>query len=143
VGERETVFGGEGRLRETIAHSLKVIDEDLYIVLSGYTTEIVGDDIKKVVAEFQNAGDALAYSKFLVNDFGLVPETQYITDATPDGHLIHQAIRDTDWFGPPLLLGASSRRNSRWNWRATFCRFRYRSRRSSSSTVPTQGSTAA
>ncbi len=322
VGERETVFGGEGRLRETISNALKVVDGDLYVVLSGCTTEIVGDDIKKVVQEFQNAGkpvvavetpgfkannleghqwvvdalidqylvprgkgplvkglvnvwgpipsydpfwvgnfrvleslleevglipnaifgeyrgienlnrvpnaefnllvspwvglgnvlhleeafgtpylhlpnlpvgafetsrflrtvgkfaeleptlvervidrhekeyyfhiertsdvflenrtmsrrfstvtnaaDALAYSKFLVNDFGLVPETQYITDATPeehrnrivgyfkefqygieapvvfstDGHLIHQAIRDTDWFGPPLILGS-------------------------------------
>jgi nitrogenase molybdenum-iron protein beta chain len=322
VSERETVFGGEGKLRDTIGNALKVIDGDLFVVLSGCTTEIVGDDIVKVVSEFQNAGkpvvavetpgfkannleghqwvvdaiidqylvprgpqpvvkglvnlwgtvpsydpfwvgnirvleelltevgltpntifgeyrgienvnrvpaaefnllvspwvgldnvvhlekafgtpylhypnlpvgafetsrflrtvgayaglapaaveavvnrhekeyyfhiertsdvflenrtmsrrfstvtnagDALAYSRFLVNDFGLVPETQFITDATPDqhrdrvaayfqefqygieapvvfstdGHAIHQAIRDTDWFGPPLILGS-------------------------------------
>ncbi|HWQ63747.1 MAG TPA: nitrogenase component 1, partial [Methanospirillum sp.] len=79
-----------------------------------------------------NAADALAISRFLVNDFGLVPEKQYITDGTPsehqdrirkmfaeyaygieaevifstDGYLIHQDIRKNDYFGPPLIIGS-------------------------------------
>lgn len=79
-----------------------------------------------------NAADALAISRFLVNDFGLVPATQYITDATPlphqqsvaqyfrqfeydieaevqfstDGYKIHEDIRSTDYFGPPLIIGS-------------------------------------
>ena len=79
-----------------------------------------------------NAADALAISRFLVNDFGLTPNTQYITDATPtehrdrvaahfkgfeygidanvvfssDGHTIHDEIRKADYFGPPLLIGS-------------------------------------
>jgi nitrogenase molybdenum-iron protein beta chain len=79
-----------------------------------------------------NAADALSISKFLVNDFGLVPSKQYITDATPeqyqhqvsryfndfqygitadvvfstDGYEIHDAIRNTDYFGSPLIVGS-------------------------------------
>ncbi len=33
-----------------------------------------------------NAADALAVARFLVNDFGLVPAKQYVTDATPQAH---------------------------------------------------------
>ena len=79
-----------------------------------------------------NALDAVSLARFLVNDFGLIPATQYITDATPeeyrgavaesfrqfqygieadvvfstDGHQIHQAISEHDYFGPPLLVGS-------------------------------------
>ena len=79
-----------------------------------------------------NAADALAISSFLVNDFGLVPDRQYITDATPeehregvrqlfrqyqygieaevmfsiDGFEIHNDIRSNDYFGPPLIIGS-------------------------------------
>lgn len=79
-----------------------------------------------------DATTALAVSRFLVNDFGLVPATQYVTDATPpehrpaieaafrdfqygitadvvfstDGFRIHEDIRATDYFGPPLVIGS-------------------------------------
>lgn len=54
VSETETVWGGEGRLKDTIEHALKVIDGDLFVVLSGCTTEIVGDDIANVVAGYRD-----------------------------------------------------------------------------------------
>ncbi len=54
IGETEVVFGGEGKLRDVITHSLKVMDGDLFVVLSGCTTEIVGDDIVQVVSEFSD-----------------------------------------------------------------------------------------
>lgn len=79
-----------------------------------------------------SATDTLAVSRFLVNDFGLVPATQFVTDATPveyqqdvreyfegyqygitadvvfstDGYQIHQSIREQDFFGPPLIVGS-------------------------------------
>ncbi|MDR2962023.1 MAG: hypothetical protein LBU90_00040 [Bacteroidales bacterium] len=61
IGEAEVVFGGEGKLREVIANSLKVIDGDLFVVLSGCTTEIVGDDIVQVVGEFEDASKPILH----------------------------------------------------------------------------------
>ena len=55
VNERDVVFGGEKKLRATITNALKVIDADMFIVLSGCTSEIVGDTIEEVVSEFQGA----------------------------------------------------------------------------------------
>jgi nitrogenase molybdenum-iron protein beta chain len=55
IGETEVVFGGEGKLEEVIENSLRVIDGDLFVVMSGCTTEIVGDDIEQVVSKFRNA----------------------------------------------------------------------------------------
>jgi len=55
IGETEVVFGGEGKLHDVIENALKVMDGDLFVVLSGCTTEIVGDDIDQVVSEFEDA----------------------------------------------------------------------------------------
>ncbi|MBP1736210.1 MAG: nifK1 [Oscillospiraceae bacterium] len=54
--EKEVIFGGEQRLRETIQGTLDVIDADVYVVLSGCTAGIIGDDIQSVVEEFQDSG---------------------------------------------------------------------------------------
>ena len=74
---------------------------------------------------------ALAVTKFLVNDLGLFPAQQFIVDDTPkefrepirqyfeelnygikaetifetDGYKIHNAIREHDYHGYPLILG--------------------------------------
>ncbi len=53
ISESEVVFGGERKLRETIENALRVIDADLYVVLSGCSAEIIGDDIEAVVREFR------------------------------------------------------------------------------------------
>ncbi|MNI89445.1 hypothetical protein D3C73_1468420 [compost metagenome] len=76
---------------------------------------------------------SLALTQFLVNDFGLFPAKQYITDDAPlkyrgeikkyfkqlnygieadvefssDGYKIHDEIRNTDYHGYPLILGSS------------------------------------
>ena len=49
--QSEVVFGGEKKLADTIEGAKKVIDGDLYVVLSGCTAGIVGDDVKQVAAE--------------------------------------------------------------------------------------------
>jgi nitrogenase molybdenum-iron protein beta chain len=55
VNERDVVFGGAKKLRSTIENALKIIDADLYIVLTGCTSEIVGDTVEEVVDEFRDA----------------------------------------------------------------------------------------
>ncbi len=54
VYENEIVFGGEGRLEEQIENTLKVVDGDLYFVLTGCMVEMIGDDVKSVTKKFQN-----------------------------------------------------------------------------------------
>lgn len=55
INERDVVFGGVKKLRSTIENSLKVIDADLYVVLTGCIPEIVGDDAEEVVESFRDA----------------------------------------------------------------------------------------
>lgn len=54
--EREVIFGGESRLAEQIAATLEVVDADLYAVITGCMTDIIGDDVRAVVNEFQKQG---------------------------------------------------------------------------------------
>lgn len=61
TGEREVVFGGEERLRSVIAGALKVMDADLFVVLTGCTSDIVGDDTAQVVRDFQAEGAPIVH----------------------------------------------------------------------------------
>jgi nitrogenase molybdenum-iron protein beta chain len=61
--EREVVFGGADRLRELIASSRKVLDADLFVVLTGCIPDLVGDDVGSVVAEFQDGGTPVVYAE--------------------------------------------------------------------------------
>jgi len=54
--ENEVVFGGEERLREQISNTVKVMDGDLYFVVTGCVPEMIGDDIFAVVNEFRDKG---------------------------------------------------------------------------------------
>lgn len=56
IVEREVIFGGEQRLAEQIAATLEVVDADLYAVITGCMTDIIGDDVRSVVSEFQRQG---------------------------------------------------------------------------------------
>lgn len=53
--EKEVVFGGTQRLRETIKGSLEIMDGDYYAVLTGCSMGINGDDVGSVVKEFDNS----------------------------------------------------------------------------------------
>jgi nitrogenase molybdenum-iron protein beta chain len=55
IGEKEVVFGGERKLRDTIENAIKMLDAELYVVVTGCTSEIVGDDVGEVVSEFSDA----------------------------------------------------------------------------------------
>jgi nitrogenase molybdenum-iron protein beta chain len=51
--ERDVVFGGTDRLRETIKGAIEIMEADAYFVLSGCTAGIIGDDINSVTEEFR------------------------------------------------------------------------------------------
>jgi nitrogenase molybdenum-iron protein beta chain len=53
--EKEVVFGGTDRLRETIKGSLEVMDGEIYAVLTGCSMGINGDDVEAVVREFEDS----------------------------------------------------------------------------------------
>lgn len=54
--EREVVFGGLDRLRETISGAVEILDADVFFVLAGCTAGIIGDDMKSVTEEFRKSG---------------------------------------------------------------------------------------
>lgn len=56
VTEKQVIFGGTSRLREQIKNTVKIINGDLYVVLGGCTTELVGDDIPAMTKESQEQG---------------------------------------------------------------------------------------
>ena len=59
--EADVVFGGEKKLRSVIENSFKVIDGDLYVVVTGCTAAITGDDVAAVTGEFQLEDRPIVY----------------------------------------------------------------------------------
>jgi len=87
INEKDVVFGGVKKLRSTIENSLKVIDADLYVVLTGCIPEIVGDNTQEVVEEFQNAEKPVIYAStagFKGNNY---KGHEQVVDAVIDGLL--------------------------------------------------------
>lgn len=62
ISEKEVVFGGSDKLRETIENAFKIIDADLYVVLTGCAPEIIGDDVEEVVRSFENSKKPVIYA---------------------------------------------------------------------------------
>lgn len=54
--ETEIVYGGERKLISVIEGAFKVIDADLFVVLTGCTSDIVGDDVQSVASRYQAQG---------------------------------------------------------------------------------------
>jgi len=52
TSEREIVFGGEERLSEQIENTIKLVDGDLYFVVTGCMVEMIGDDIRNAVKKY-------------------------------------------------------------------------------------------
>jgi nitrogenase molybdenum-iron protein beta chain len=61
VSEKEVVFGGIEELRRLVDNTFKVIDGDLFVVLTGCTSDIVGDDVGEVVSKFQKQGKPIVH----------------------------------------------------------------------------------
>lgn len=56
TGTKEVVFGGENKLRTLTENAFKVLDADLFVLLSGCTSGIIGDDIVSIANEFREEG---------------------------------------------------------------------------------------
>jgi nitrogenase molybdenum-iron protein beta chain len=56
TNEQDVVFGGEEKLSRFIDGAFKVLKGDLFVVLSGCTSGIVGDDVVQVAAAFARRG---------------------------------------------------------------------------------------
>jgi nitrogenase molybdenum-iron protein beta chain len=52
LSEVEVVFGGEKKLREQIRATLDLVDGDVFVVVPGCISGIIGDDVRSVVKEF-------------------------------------------------------------------------------------------
>lgn len=63
VQEREVVFGGTDRLTEQLINTQKVMDGDLYIVLTSCVTEMIGDDIGGVINPLRDEGVPVFYAE--------------------------------------------------------------------------------
>ncbi|MEI6046980.1 MAG: nitrogenase component 1 [Chloroflexota bacterium] len=53
ISESDIIFGGEDRLKEQVGTTLEIIEAELFIVVTGCMTEIIGDDAKSVVNHFK------------------------------------------------------------------------------------------
>lgn len=91
--ESEVVFGGENKLRDTIDGALRVLKGDLFVVLTGCTSDIVGDDSISVAKSFAEEGYPVVGTEtagFKGNNYyghnqvvdGIIE--QYVGDATPE-----------------------------------------------------------
>lgn len=69
--EKEVVFGGTEKLRTTVQGAIDIIDADAYLVLTGCTAGIIGDDIVSVTEEFQDKG----YSVYPIETPGFVGDS--------------------------------------------------------------------
>lgn len=54
--ERHIVFGGASRLREQIKNTVKAMQGDLYVVLGGCASAMIGDDIRAMAREASDQG---------------------------------------------------------------------------------------
>ena len=54
--EKEVIFGGAERLTELIEATIKILDADLFVVVTGCISDLVGDDVESVVSDFQKKG---------------------------------------------------------------------------------------
>ena len=62
INEKDVVFGGVKKLDSTIKNALKVVDADLYVVLTGCIPEIVGDDTGEVVSRYADSKKPVIYA---------------------------------------------------------------------------------
>ncbi|MNC03397.1 Light-independent protochlorophyllide reductase subunit B [compost metagenome] len=61
ASEHEVVFGGTNQLRQLITNTFDVIDGELFVVLTGCTSDIIGDDVGEIARKFKKDGKPIIY----------------------------------------------------------------------------------
>ncbi|NTW57458.1 MAG: oxalate:formate antiporter [Chlorobiaceae bacterium] len=62
ISEKHVVFGGSSRLREQLKNTVKVVDGELYFIVTGCSTEMVGDDIPAMAKEGREQSFPVIYA---------------------------------------------------------------------------------
>ncbi|SET11071.1 nitrogenase molybdenum-iron protein beta chain [[Clostridium] polysaccharolyticum] len=62
VGENEIIFGGQKKLKQVLNASFKIMEGDLFVVLTGCVGELIGDDVGAIVKEYQKKGYPVVYA---------------------------------------------------------------------------------
>jgi nitrogenase molybdenum-iron protein beta chain len=91
VYEKQIIFGGASRLREQMKNAVKVFDGELYVVLSGCESEMVGDDVPAMTKELAEQGvpvihyEAAGFKGSLYHGYEGVTDAVF-TGLLPDAH---------------------------------------------------------
>lgn len=62
ISQKHIVFGGSSRLREQLKNTIKVIDAELYVIVTGCSVEMVGDDIPAMTKEGRDQDFPVIYA---------------------------------------------------------------------------------
>lgn len=62
-GENEIVFGGAKKLDGVIKSALKIMKGDLFVVLSGCSPQLVGDDVASVIKPYREKGYPIVHAE--------------------------------------------------------------------------------
>ena len=52
--EEHVIFGGEKKLRDLLESSIKLLNAELFVVISGCVPALIGDDVEAVISEFRD-----------------------------------------------------------------------------------------
>jgi nitrogenase molybdenum-iron protein beta chain len=63
IAEKEIVFGAAEKLDLLIKSTFRIMDGDLFVVLSGCVSELIGDDVASIVNGYVKKGKAIVYSE--------------------------------------------------------------------------------
>lgn len=85
--ESDVIFGGERKLKDVIEGAFKVIDADLYVVLTGCTSDIVGDDVGSVTSKYQEEDKPIVYV-----ETGGFKSNNYVSHSTVVNAIIDQYV---------------------------------------------------
>jgi nitrogenase molybdenum-iron protein beta chain len=61
--ENEVVFGGLPRLDELLESTFKIMDSDLYVILTGCIPELVGDDVESLANKYHGRGIPIVFAE--------------------------------------------------------------------------------
>ncbi|MDR0875973.1 MAG: nitrogen fixation protein NifK [Clostridiales Family XIII bacterium] len=62
MSQHEVVFGGIDHLREVVRGATEILNGDVYFVLTGCTSDIIGDDVDSLVDEFVKEGKPVTFA---------------------------------------------------------------------------------
>lgn len=91
VGENDIVFGGAKKLDDLIKSTLAIYEGELFVVLTGCSGELVGDDVGSVVRKYQDAGYPIVHA-----DTGGFKGTNLIGHEIVVEAIIEQFVGDYD-----------------------------------------------